>query len=693
MEGNISSNIQSDKSMKNKNIVISTSKEKKTQNFIPLTTKSNTSNINPIQKVSITKKFSEENLESGSKFTNSRSSMDKAEYIYSGKSLDIISNSISKKPSKQVKLPLIKEDNNKKESDEESYSVDSIELNYDTPKNLTFLLTNNIYSNNLTSYFQYPEYCKEEKKINQFTGNLKSTKVSAKDNQKNEIFLFNCNSLNNSQKEYALLYKAYKNVPNCITLPMDSNGILRTTSFLKANLIWKLLKYPKMEPLIRKLNKFQRYNHFPCTWQIGRKDNLWRNYSEFLKTYGKDHFNYLPKTYILPDDIEKFKKEVYPLFKSKQEGGAIEEEEEGVEESEKNKKKSNKSKMFIIKPVASSRGRGIKLMANIASVPNKCLVSHYIDNPLIINKKKFDLRLYVVITGFAPLKIYLFEDGLVRFASVEYNSDENNPHNKFMHLTNYSINKHNENFDSQINVGDCTGSKWSFSALKKYFFENNLDYDELFKKIKDIIIKSVITICDKTVSLTDKLTSTENCLFELYGFDVLVDSNLRPWLMEINLNPSLNTDTELDLIIKSKLMSDIFTVIGMEPYSHCHKEDQGSRKISLLKNLNLEIKQTEGLSEPFIINKKTIQLMGINSCLEVCEDEKPDKMVRNNSLITKGTKLIGKKISSSSMNVASSPTKKENLWNNINILKLDDYSKGNNMSNYKSKRDKSNFLI
>ena len=62
--------------------------------------------------------------------------------------------------------------------------------------------------------------------------------------------------------------------------------------------------------------------------------------------------------------------------------------------------------------------------------------------------------------------------------------------------------------------------------------------------------------------------TNKNNLFELYGFDILVDDNLRPWLLEINLNPSLNCESDLDTKVKSALMTDIFTLIGLVPYSH-----------------------------------------------------------------------------------------------------------------------------
>jgi hypothetical protein len=65
------------------------------------------------------------------------------------------------------------------------------------------------------------------------------------------------------------------------------------------------------------------------------------------------------------------------------------------------------------------------------------VVAKYIDNPLLVNGHKWDLRLYVAVTSYDPLCIYLYEEGLVRFATVRYDSTGKNLWNPCMHLCNY----------------------------------------------------------------------------------------------------------------------------------------------------------------------------------------------------------------------------------------------------------------
>ena len=81
--------------------------------------------------------------------------------------------------------------------------------------------------------------------------------------------------------------------------------------------------------------------------------------------------------------------------------------------------------MYIMKPSASSCGRGIKIIGNRQDVKKKngYIVSQYISNPLLINGFKFDLRIYALVTCFDPLKIYLFKEGLARFATKKYTNN------------------------------------------------------------------------------------------------------------------------------------------------------------------------------------------------------------------------------------------------------------------------------
>lgn len=136
------------------------------------------------------------------------------------------------------------------------------------------------------------------------------------------------------------------------------------------------------------------------------------------------------------------------------------------------------------------------MVDDISEVPlnEQLVISKYIDNPLLIHGLKFDLRLYVLVTNFDPLKIYVYNEGLVRFASEPYNL-KSIKSNVYAHLTNYSINKKSENFVQNQNLSERDfGNKWSLSALQSHLERLGIDMKAVWARIYDSIIKSLISV-------------------------------------------------------------------------------------------------------------------------------------------------------------------------------------------------------
>ena len=113
----------------------------------------------------------------------------------------------------------------------------------------------------------------------------------------------------------------------------------------------------------------------------------------------------------------------------------------------------------------------------------------------MINKKKFDLRIYVVVTSFDPLRVYYYEDGLVRFATHDYSDSKKkkDTRNRFMHLTNYSINKGADGFSEASSVNDLDANKWTLTALWEYLEKQGTQTMPVRNAIKDIVTKTLIS--------------------------------------------------------------------------------------------------------------------------------------------------------------------------------------------------------
>ena len=105
--------------------------------------------------------------------------------------------------------------------------------------------------------------------------------------------------------------------------------------------------------------------------------------------------------------------------------------------------------VFIIKPECQSQGRGIYLTSTVDNVPahEHIVAQRYITDPYLIDGLKFDLRIYVLLNGISPLRAYVYDEGLARFATAPYEPpNPRNLNNMFMHLTNYAINKNADNY-------------------------------------------------------------------------------------------------------------------------------------------------------------------------------------------------------------------------------------------------------
>jgi len=113
-----------------------------------------------------------------------------------------------------------------------------------------------------------------------------------------------------------------------------------------------------------------------------------------------------------------------------------------------------------------------------------------------MDKLKFDLRLYVLVLGVNPLRIYLSKEGLARLSTKQYDQvNDINLTDMQMHLTNYSINKHSNQFEqNRVAILDSTGHKRSLKYTLRYMRKVVKGDDEkLMRDIKDIIVKTCIS--------------------------------------------------------------------------------------------------------------------------------------------------------------------------------------------------------
>lgn len=338
------------------------------------------------------------------------------------------------------------------------------------PTNNMVIIHNSLMEGgNETIFFNYPKYVGEDKKAN---GKLKQYKQS-------------------EMRKCKLVVKISEttHIYNSVVNSCKNAGLFLTDVGKDWNLLWTSAN--KTE-ILRNMNKFQKMNHFPASFQLGRKDLMWKNISRLKRQFGSE-YNICPKTYVFPHDYRRFIIDA--------------------------KAKENSKAYYILKPISASCGNGIKVISLATGLPrNKKnhLVCRYVSKPHLIKGFKYDMRIYVLVTSYDPLVIYMYQNGLVRFSTEKYSLSAKSLKKKFVHLTNYSINKKAEKYNknSGKDTDPCEDqkvlSKWSYQQLRDKITELGYDWVEIDSEIKDVIIKSIISVEPHIVHQQNMYTKHRN---------------------------------------------------------------------------------------------------------------------------------------------------------------------------------------
>jgi hypothetical protein len=327
---------------------------------------------------------------------------------------------------------------------------------------------------------------------------------------------------------------------------------------LSWNLLWTWSK-----PRINRshLLVWQKVNHFEESRQLTRKDFLKKNierYTDMPHSLAKE-FEIMPLTFLLPHEYNAFVS-AYTNVESQRISG------------------NGPAMMnyWILKPVGLSRGRGISMIRDLGDVTyaQASVIQKYVENPLCLQQYKFDLRIYVVVTSFKPLEAFIYREGFARVSLEAYSTQPKDMDNLFIHLTNSSIQKKHTSGpskDNPVQVGQDSGAEVEVGGSKisllgnhglwkrlEQFSGGKIQSQNIWDSICTLIVKSLVVV-------DDKIPHQPNC-FELFGYDILIDENLRPWLIEVNASPSLARENALDQRVKNSLIRDIIELLDVAPY-------------------------------------------------------------------------------------------------------------------------------
>ena len=298
----------------------------------------------------------------------------------------------------------------------------------------------------------------------------------------------------------------------------------------------KKIPYRELFPLDKQKYGFKFYCEIPKSHYAGK--NLWivkapnLNRGRCIKVF--DNFNEIIK---FLNEMRKGNVNQYENIKEK--GSKNDDIKEIIEEKEENEITGNKEKddkNTLINNI-NSKDKG-DYQSNII------ILQKYIEKPFLYNGRKFDIRIWVLITH--KMDIYIFKEGHLKASSVNYSIDNNN---SFIHLTNYSLQKYNKNF-SKYELGNEISFE-SFQQFLNTLGEKSFNFREtIIPKFKEIIELSA----KATKSIINR--SKKNYCFEIFGYDFMMDEDKNVYLIEINTNPGLEISSKVIEILVPRMIDD-----------------------------------------------------------------------------------------------------------------------------------------
>ncbi len=240
-----------------------------------------------------------------------------------------------------------------------------------------------------------------------------------------------------------------------------------------------------------------------------------------------------PESFVLPDDAAKL-----AAFRATRPPGQI----------------------FIVKPTNLSGGQGITLTREPRVEPGApAVVQRYIDDPRLLDGRKFHLRIYTLITSVAPLRAYIYRQGIVRIAPEPYATDDAALARPAAHITNTALHRdHPALVVSQDPTREDEGNVWSLTATFARLAREGLDPNAVWGRIGQLVRGVLAVAAGAGIFERQAREHTRYCFPpRLFGLDVLIDAAGQPWLLEYQRNPAMGGNP-LVVRINGQLCATVF---------------------------------------------------------------------------------------------------------------------------------------
>ena len=359
----------------------------------------------------------------------------------------------------------------------------------------------------------------------------------------------------------------------------------------------------------------QIVNHFEFHQEITNKDNLFKNLFNYCESKKLCVYDFVPLTFALDvneksfnSDVEKFCK-CFNYMKTEMTKNSP----ELVNNINKNLWKyytSNDRRMitycrpkiylthlsnrnlWLLKPTGFNRGRGVivfedleqlkkyikeysegveERIPNLKNVEEKIqdgaeqemsknkvvgiiksntfVIQKYIEKPLLIENRKFDIRTWVLVNH--EMKVFLFKEGYLRTSSQEYSMTSDSISNRSIHLTNNAVQKYCTGYGNFEEGNQISFNRFQEYLEKKYSYRNINVRKNLYTQMKELVEISMQSV-RKKINPNDR-----HYCFEIFGYDFIIDSDFKVWLIEINTNPCLEESSNILKMLLPRMISSL----------------------------------------------------------------------------------------------------------------------------------------
>ena len=311
-------------------------------------------------------------------------------------------------------------------------------------------------------------------------------------------------------------------------------------------------------------------NHFEYHGELTNKLSLFKNLKEFCESIGMEVNDIIPVTFALEFESNRFHAQFIAFTTFFKTVGEM--WRKGKQQDLMAPTLLSGANVWLLKPSGFNRGRGICVFSSLEQlkelidgyqelarahlrnekpkvkneqlkIPSlKFVIQKYIERPLLINKRKFDIRMWVLVTQ--EMQGYLYTQGYLRTSSEEFTLDKDSLGSEYVHLTNNAVQKNGPSYGQFED-----GNQLSFSYFQDYltaaYPNSGVTLESTFlPRIRDLVHTSLTSVLSTQVQFKLNPHRRKVC-FELFGYDFIVDEAMKVWLIEVNTNPCLELSSPL----------------------------------------------------------------------------------------------------------------------------------------------------